>query len=69
MNGPDLRRLIRSLRTKSYDKIQIQKYYIAFSERRKSEEGGLSSEEEFDNWKESHRKVDNNKNAFRDHRR
>lgn len=54
MQKPELRKLVRSLRTKSHEKLEINKYYNSFSQRRKSKEGDFSSQEKSISGKESH---------------
>lgn len=61
MRGPDLKLLVRSLRTRSYEKLSIQKYMDAVVPRQEGEVVGFSSQKEFDFGKKPYRKVQSDK--------
>lgn len=60
MRGPELRLLVRSLRTKNYEKLPIRKHLVALASRQEGEARELSPEEEFAEGKESHGKDEPN---------
>lgn len=45
MRGPELRLLVRSLRTKNYEKLSIRKHLAALAPRQEGETRGLPPEE------------------------
>ena len=63
MRGPDLRKLVRSLRTKSYEKLSIRKHLAALAPRSTSQSGGVPPEEKSDRGEEPHREVERDKDA------
>ncbi len=54
MRGPELRFLVRSLRTKNYEKLPIRKHLAALASRQEGEARELPPEEEFVEGEESH---------------
>jgi len=58
MRGPELARLVRSLRTKSYEKLQVQKHMDALRKRAAREVGELQSEKDVVGGDEPHRQVE-----------
>lgn len=66
MRGPDLRRLVRSLRTKSYEKLQIRKHLAAITPRAASAESDISSKKESDPGPKPHGQIDGDQVSIRD---
>lgn len=58
MRGPDLKKLIRSLRTKSYEKIPIRKNLATLLQRSESTGDRIPSTQEFGRRQESHGEVE-----------
>lgn len=58
MRGPDLKKLVRSLRTKSYEKLPIRKYLVTLAQRSESSVDTVPSKQEFGSRKEPHGKVE-----------
>jgi hypothetical protein len=58
MRGPNLRKLVRSLRTKSYEKLSIQKYLSPIPPGEEGAAGGISSEQESTDRKKSYREIE-----------
>jgi len=61
MRGPNLIKLIRSLRTKSYEKLYIQKHLALLASRPSGEIDRVSSVQELDSRIESHREIEPDK--------
>ncbi|GAN97725.1 hypothetical protein Geu3261_0238_002 [Komagataeibacter europaeus NBRC 3261] len=58
MRGPELVRLVRSLRTKSYEKLQIQKHMVALGKRAAGQDRELQSQENALSRDEPHRQIE-----------
>ena len=58
MRGPNLIKLIRSLRTKSYEKLQIQKHLSSITSREKGADRDISPEQKSSDRKESHGEIE-----------
>ena len=58
MPQPNLRMLIRSLRTRAYEKLEIQKYAAFVGARKESSHRAVPSQQELDFRVESRRKID-----------
>lgn len=58
MRGPNLIRLVRSLRTKSYDRLYIRKYLDVLTKRSKRKDGEVPSEKEPNRGIEPHREIE-----------
>ncbi len=57
MPQPDFRKLLRSLSTKSYEKLPIRKYLAVVSSRQKGQKGGLPSSQESSAGNESYGEI------------
>ena len=66
MRGPDLKKLVRSLRTKSYEKLSIRRYLAAFERGQAGQTGVISSQEELDSGQKPHGEVNNHQESVRD---
>lgn len=66
MRGPNLRKLIRSLRTKSYEKLSLRKYLDALPARPASPASGVPREQEPDLGSKPHREVEPGQNHVLD---
>lgn len=66
MRGPDLKKLVRSLRTKSYEKLSIRRYLVALERGQAGQTSVISSQEEPDSGQESHGEVNDHQEPVRD---
>jgi len=57
MPQPDFRKLLRSLSTKSYEKLPLRKHMATLASRQEGEKGRLSSPQELGAGNEPHREV------------
>lgn len=64
MRGPNLRKLVRSLRTKSYEKLSIRKHLAALSKGSAWALLEISQTQEFDPGQKSHRQIKFDKNVI-----
>ena len=58
MRGPDLKKLVRSLRTKSYEKLPIRKHLATLAQRSESSGDSVPSTQKFDRRQEPHGEVE-----------
>ena len=61
MPQPNLRILIRSLRTRSYEKLEIQKFAAPLRTREEGPQNRLPSQQKLDFGDEPRREIDNRK--------
>lgn len=61
MRGPELRLLVRSLRTKNYEKLPLRKHLAPLASRQESAARQFSPEEELIEGKEPHRQDQSDK--------
>ena len=66
MRGPDLKKLVRSLRTKSYEKLSIRRYLVALERGQAGQTGVISSQEEPNSGSKSHGEVNDHQESVRD---
>ncbi len=66
MRGPNFRKLIRSLRTKSYEKLHIRQLMDTVSQRASSEVRDIQPSEEFDIRKKSHGQIEHDQDPLFD---
>lgn len=66
MRGPDLKKLVRSLRTKSYEKLSIRRYLLALERGQAGQTGVISSQEEPDSGQEPHGEVNDHQKPVLD---
>lgn len=60
MRGPDLKKLVRSLRTKSYEKLPIRKHLDTLIQKSESADDPVPSTQKFGRRQESHGKIEPN---------
>lgn len=64
MRGPELRLLVRSLRTKNYEKLPIRKHLAALASRQESKARQLPPEEESVEGEEPHGQDESDSEPF-----
>lgn len=69
MRGPSFRKLIRSLRTRSYEKLEIFGYSTPIEQRTEGATHRVSSGQQLDLGFESHGQVDRHQDVVRNSRR